>query len=203
MKEKTAVRLILTIFIITVGLLYYNNNFNEVTIYVANQNIAKDSKVTERHISGVTIRKDNMIPGVITEKEKIVGKIATTNILKGDILTPNKISGSIIDTKQKYLLRIGNNSMNSPGINTGSVVRIYLRIHDKKAKYTETYILMDSKIIQSRIGSDKVSGYTINVSTEELENYLIAQKLGEIIIISINDTSIPDIGQSSPIFSVK
>jgi hypothetical protein len=203
MKEKTAVRIILTIFIITVGLLYYNNNFNEVTIYIANQNIAKDSKITDRHISGVTIRKDNMIPGVVTDKQKIIGKVASTNILKGDILTPNKLSGSIIDPSQKYVLRIGNNSNNSPGINTGSIVRVYLLIHNKKERYVDSYILMDSKIIQSKIGTDKTTGYTINVSNEELENYLIASKLGEIIMVRINDTSIPDIGENSPKFRIK
>lgn len=199
MQDKITLRVILLLFVATLGLLYYNNSFNEITIYVAGQNIAKDSEITNSQISSVTMNRENMFPGAITDKNIILGKIASINIQEGDVFTEGKISGSRIDASQKYVMRLPLGGMNSPGIRTGSLVRVYLLINNRRDDFTERYILMDEKIIQH--SGD--SGYRINVSDVELESYMIASKLGEIITIRINDPSLPDLSDSTPHFRVR
>lgn len=198
MQDKTILRVILLLFVATLGLLYYNNSFNEVTMYVAGQNIAKDSQITNNHIASVVINRENLFPGAITDKNIILEQVAAVNIQEGDVFTKRKISGATIDASQKYYMRIPVDKSNSPAINAGSLIRVYLVIDNQREGITERYIVMDEKIVEH---IDE-KGYHIRASDTEVESYLIASKLGDITSIKINDLSLPDLNTSTPRFIV-
>lgn len=209
MQDKTALRVIILLFIVTLGLLYYNNSFNEVTVYIAERNIAKDSIITKDHVSAIAMHKGNILPGAITDKEVIIDQIASVNIQKGDIFTKNKMSDTKIQSSQKYLLRIPINNMDSPRINIGDIIRVYLITSDRRESSSERYIVIDTKIVSDisytldRNGNPRPDGYTMKVSDIELESYMLASQLGEITTIKVNDTSLPDLTESTPHFRVR
>ncbi len=55
-------------------------------------NVTRGAKITESCIEVVSVKKDTLPGGVITESKSIVGQYASTNLFSGDYLTAEKLS---------------------------------------------------------------------------------------------------------------
>lgn len=56
------------------------------------ENVTRGAKITEASVEMVSVKKDTLPGGVITDAKKIVGLYATTNLFSGDYLTTAKLS---------------------------------------------------------------------------------------------------------------
>lgn len=71
-----------------------DNAIEEVTVFVAKDNILQGRLLTEENITEMQIAKKYVPENAITEKDQILGQYAATNMTAGDYFFANKISGT-------------------------------------------------------------------------------------------------------------
>lgn len=69
-----------------------SNETSEVSIFVAREDIGQGRAFTEENVTTTQIAKKYLPASAITDKDKVIGKFASTNIAAGDYVLEGKIS---------------------------------------------------------------------------------------------------------------
>lgn len=67
--------------------------------------IPKGTSIENKHIAGVEVGKSGLPGNIINDKTKIIGKIAKTDISKGDYIFPQKIADFVADEKMDRIVK--------------------------------------------------------------------------------------------------
>lgn len=78
---------------------FYENKGVAVTVLRAAEDIPEGTAIQNGHLAAVEVGKTGLPDGIINDKALLVGKIAQTDIAKGDYLFPQKIGDYIEDEK--------------------------------------------------------------------------------------------------------
>ena len=78
---------------------FYDDKGVTVTVMRAAEDISEGTEIKDKHLASVEVGKFGLPDAVINDKTLIIGKIAQTDIAKGDYLFPQKIGDFITDEK--------------------------------------------------------------------------------------------------------
>ena len=96
MKNRTIIGIICMIAAVAItfaaGPLVNRMTADTTTILRLTEDVNQGAQLTEDHLEEVKINTVALSPGILTEKEQIVGKYAVSNLYAGDYLTDDKIS---------------------------------------------------------------------------------------------------------------
>jgi len=86
---------------VSFGLLprFYENKDATVMVLRAAEDIPAGTRIEDKHLAKVVVGKLGLPEGVINDKTQIVGKIAQTDISKGDYFFPKKLGEYLADEK--------------------------------------------------------------------------------------------------------
>ena len=95
--------------VVSFGLLprFYENKGTTVMVLRAVENIPAGSKIENKDLAEVEVGKFGLPEGIINDKGQIVGKVAQTDIAKGDYFFPQKLGNFVAD---EVLDRIAKNN---------------------------------------------------------------------------------------------
>ena len=96
MKNRTIIGIICMIAAVAItfaaGPLVNRMTADTTTILRLTEDVNQGAQLTEDHLEEVKINTAALSPGILTDKEQIVGKYAVSNLYAGDYLTDDKIS---------------------------------------------------------------------------------------------------------------
>ena len=78
---------------------FYADKSSTVTVLRAAEDIPAGTGIEDKHLAMVEVGKFGLPDGIVNDKTQIIGKIAQTDIAKGDYLFPQKIGSFIADEK--------------------------------------------------------------------------------------------------------
>ncbi len=119
-KQIAIILVLASLLLTTLGIAYYFYNSGEeikkknnqlVTIYIAKDNIKKDTLITQAHIKKTTIAKQYILTKPLIKKS-ILGKYAKEAIYKNEMFLKEKLVPKIIKTNDQKVLDYKNTSYN-------------------------------------------------------------------------------------------
>ncbi|MBS4026119.1 MAG: pilus assembly protein CpaB, partial [Clostridia bacterium] len=105
---------------ISFGLLprFYENKSATVMVLRAAEDIPAGTELRDKHLAAVEVGGYGLPEGVINDKALIFGKVAQTDIVKGDYLFSKKLGGFLVN---EQLDRIANNNQRLVTISVPSI----------------------------------------------------------------------------------
>lgn len=82
---------------------FYENKDATVMVLRATQDIPAGTRMVEKHLAQADVGKLGLPEDVINDKSKVVGKIAQTDIFKGDYFSPKKLGEYLADEKLDHI----------------------------------------------------------------------------------------------------
>ena len=73
-----------------------------------NTDVSRGTQITEDMLETVSVKKDSLADGTITDSAEIVGKYATSNLYNGDYLTKEKLAGEANSAEDVFATLDGN-----------------------------------------------------------------------------------------------
>ena len=73
-----------------------------------NTDVSRGTQITEDMLETVSVKKDSLADGTITDTAEIVGKYATSNLYNGDYLTKEKLAGEANSAEDVFATLDGN-----------------------------------------------------------------------------------------------
>ncbi|AMN31011.1 LysM peptidoglycan-binding domain-containing protein [Clostridium perfringens] len=172
----------------------------KATIFVANQDINAMSVIDSRSFDKVTIPKQGVLPGYITNINQVQGLELKGGLIKGEPLVKDRINTSHSDLDMNMILKVVPTYTPSQ-LNVGDNVRVFALYTDKTTGQTDMIDLFGVKKIVSENGGQKSSGgiegkideintssnegnkgYLIKVNSEEFKKYYKYQQYSKITI---------------------
>lgn len=84
---------------------FYENKGATVTVLRAAEDIPAGTVIENRHLAMAEVGKTGLPEGIINDKTLLAGKIAQTDIARGDYLFPQKVGDFIADEKLDRIAR--------------------------------------------------------------------------------------------------
>lgn len=195
MKSKKINKIVITMGVLACvsgGLFAYQNfyltknNENEI-IYLAKGDIPAMTSVTSEMFKPVSVPKNGVLPGYVTNINEIVGKE-----LRGGLLADEPLSKSRLITNKdsKFDLEIKLESDISVPIKNNEYVNVYVILKDSQGK-VEVRKVFDTKQIQvAGVGASATdiseTIISVKVTEDELTSYYDARERGKVIIAKNN-----------------
>ena len=195
-KNSTMVVILLTVFVITCGMFFYQNFYlknqlesSGIIVYVAKQDILAGDEFGPENIGAI---KTNKIPNnyILDFNDDLRGKTAKTNIYKNEAINRERISLENKNTDAMFNIKI--KASQASDFKKNDIARFYVQIYDKKDKKISIFELFDKRIMDISTTTNQskgtsIDGFFVLVSDEEAINYYNATKIGEIIALKFND----------------
>ena len=112
MKNRTIIGIICMIAAVAItfaaGPLINRMTSDTTAVLRLKENVNQGAQLTEDHLEEVKINTAALSPGVLTQKEQIVGKYAVSNLYAGDCLTEDKISDNADSAEDIFASLDGN-----------------------------------------------------------------------------------------------
>lgn len=122
MKNRTIIGIICMIAAVAItfaaGPLVNRMTADTTTVLRLTEDVNQGAQLTEEHLEEVKINTAALSPGILTEKEQIVGKYAVSNLFAGDCLTDSKISENADSAEDIFASLDGNKIAVSVPIDT-------------------------------------------------------------------------------------
>ena len=106
--------------VISFGLLprFYEDKSATIMVLRASEDIPVGTEIKDNHLTTVEVGNYGLPEGVINDKDKVLGKIAQTKIIKGDYFFPQKLGGFLVN---ELLDRITKNNQRLVTISVPSI----------------------------------------------------------------------------------
>ena len=85
--------------VISFGLLprFYEDKSATIMVLRVSEDIPVGTEIKDNHLTTVEVGNYGLPEGVINDKDKVLGKIAQTKIIKGDYFFPQKLGGFLVN----------------------------------------------------------------------------------------------------------
>lgn len=84
---------------------FYENKSATVIVLRAATDIPAGTELAERHLVSIEVGGYGLPEGILNDKSLVVGKVAQTNIVKGDYFFPQKLGGFLADEQLDRIAR--------------------------------------------------------------------------------------------------
>lgn len=84
---------------------FYENKDATVMVLRASEDITAGTRIDDRQLVQVEVGKFGLPEDIINDKSLIIGKVAKTNIAKGDYLFPQKLGDFVADEKLDWIAK--------------------------------------------------------------------------------------------------
>lgn len=205
-KEKGFLLIMVMLFLLTLGMFYYQNFYksneienNKMDVLIATKDINDGLSLTEKNVGWKKIDKDLITPNYITkENNGNIGDMkVSSKILEGEIININRLLAEkeTKDKINKYSIDIVPN--HSSNIEPGDLIRVYVQIVDEEKIYNR--LVFEKKEVlevirqEDGLNTSKFNDIKVEVSDKESISYYNAKQRGNIIVLKYeNNTNLSD-----------
>lgn len=197
-SNKILMSVLAVLFIAVAGMFYYSNFYTVqqqekdlVDVYIAKKDISQGSLFTENNVGKVSMKKELVLEGYVTDFKKLKNLSAVSTIYKNEVLTQARVADKKTGEKLHVVSIIPLNEVQ--GLEEGDSVRVFA----KPRFMSQVYELFEIKEVQAVNFKKQSSGeetalvqsIDLNVSDEEVEIYERALASGDISVVLYSDLS--------------
>lgn len=126
------------------------------------KNLTRGTQITSEHLEVVSVKRDTMPGGIISDPNLIIGKYAATDLFAGDYLTNEKIAGEANSADDVFADMNGKVAISVPldsfaghlsgKLQNGDIIRFYIRNTDLSASTFVPGALQWVKVVTTTTG---------------------------------------------------
>lgn len=126
------------------------------------KNLTRGTQITSEHLEMVSVKRDTVPGGIITDPNLIIGKYAATDLFAGDYLTNGKIAGEANSADDVFADMNGKVAISVPlgsfaghlsgKLQNGDIIRFYVRNTDLSASTFVPGALQWVKVVTTTTG---------------------------------------------------
>lgn len=197
-SNKILMSVLAVLFIAVAGMFYYSNFYTVqqqekdlVDVYVAKKDISQGTLFDEKNVAKISMKKDLVLEGYITEFKKLKDLSAVSTVYKNEIITNARVANEKTGEKLHVVSVIPLNEVQ--GLEEGDTVRVFAKPRYMSQVY-ELFEIKEVKAVNFKKQSSGqetalVQSIDLNVSDKEVEIYERALASGDISVVLYSDLS--------------